>query len=300
MAQQAVPPAKQLFLALGAVYVIWGSTYLAMRIAVAGLPPFLMASGRFLVCGTLLLAILRWQGAAWPTRREWLAALPVGALMFVTGNGTVAYAEKSISSGVAAVICGTMPLWLAGFGRLFGERTTPREWLAMVLGVGGVVLLSLGDELKAEALAAVVLCLAPISWALGSMLSRRLPVAKGLMSAATQMLCGGAVMIPVALLRGERLTGVPPTDSLLAWLYLATFGSLVAYSAYTWLLQNARPAIATSYAYVNPAVAVLLGVTVGHEQPSPYLGGAMLSIVTATVLVMWKPRPPAALSRSAT
>ena len=293
MTQPAAAPARTLVLALGAVYVIWGSTYLAMRVAVEGLPPFMMASARFLVCGSLLIAILRARGTPWPSRRNWLAALPVGGLMFVTGNGTVAYAERTISSGVAAVICGTMPLWLAGFGRFFGEKTSPREWMAMVLGIAGVVILSLGGELRVEAFSAVILCLAPISWALGSLLSRRLPVAKGLMSAATQMIAGGLLMIPVSVLTGERMTAVPPTPSILAWLYLATFGSLVAYSAYTWLLQNARPAIATSYAYVNPAVAVLLGLTLGGEPASPNLAAAMALIVGATVLVMWKGRPPA-------
>ncbi|HEY0882703.1 MAG TPA: EamA family transporter, partial [Archangium sp.] len=128
--------------ALAAVYVIWGSTYLAMRVAVEGVPPFFMASTRFILCGLILLAFLRWRGAPWPTRREWLAALPVGVLMFVLGNGTVAVAEKYLSSGVAAVVCGTMPLWVAAMGRFFGEKTSVREWMALVIGFAGVAILS--------------------------------------------------------------------------------------------------------------------------------------------------------------
>ena len=143
MSPTAAPTPRFVIPALAAVYVIWGSTYLAMRIAVEGLPPFLMASTRFITTGVVLLLFLRARGTAWPTRREWLYATPVGTLMFVLGNGTVAVAEKHLSSGVAAVVCGTMPLWVAALGRFFGEKTSPREWLALVLGLhrrGGVVL----------------------------------------------------------------------------------------------------------------------------------------------------------------
>ncbi len=201
------PASSQRFVipALAAVYFIWGSTYLAMRVAVEGLPPFMMASARFVLTGLVLLGFLKVRGAPWPTLKQWLAATPVGALMFVLGNGTVAYAEKHISSGVAAVVCGTMPLWVAAFGRFFGEKTTPREWLALVLGFGGVAVLSMGGELKADPFSAVVLFAAPLSWALGSLLARRLPLATGLMSAATQMLAGGVVMAFVSLAaRGKR------------------------------------------------------------------------------------------------
>lgn len=285
------PNARTVALALLAVYVVWGSTYLAMRVAVEGLPPFMMASARFLVCGALLLAFLRWRGAAWPTSREWLSALPVGALMFVTGNGTVAVAEQHLSSGVAAVVCGTMPLWLAALGHFFGQRASAREWLALVLGFAGVVVLSAGGELRGEPISALLLFCAPVSWAAGSLLSKKLPLAKGLMSAATQMLTGGAVMVVVSVLAGERVPTSVPRASLLAWAYLATFGSLVAYSAYTYLLANTRPAIATSYAYVNPVVAVIIGVALGGEHVGPEVVTAVLLIVAATVLVMLKPRP---------
>lgn len=284
------PHARTVALALLAVYVIWGSTYLAMRVAVAGLPPFMMAGARFIVCGALLLAFLRLRGVAWPTAREWLAALPVGALMFVTGNGTVAVAEQHLSSGVAAVVCGTMPLWLAALGHLFGERASPREWLALVLGFAGVVVLSAGGELRGDPTSALLLFAAPISWAAGSLLARRLPLAKGMMSAATQMLTGGAVMAVVSLVTGEKVPASVPVNSALAWLYLATFGSLLAYTAYTYLLANTRPAIATSYAYVNPIVAVIIGVVLGGEHAGPEVLVAVALIAGATVLVMLKPR----------
>lgn len=278
--------------ALAAVYVIWGSTYLAMRIAVEGLPPFMMASARFILTGAILLAFLRMRGAAWPTRREWLYATPVGTLMFVFGNGTVAFAEKHISSGVAAVVCGTMPLWVAALGRFFGEKTTGREWLALVLGFGGVAVLGFGGELRAEPWSAFILFLAPMSWALGSLLARKLPLAKGLMSAATQMLTGGLMMAVVSAVAREEVPLSPPTNSVLAWIYLAIFGSLVAYSAYTYLLANARPSVATSYAYVNPAIAVAMGVGMGGEHAGPEVFVAVALIIAATVLVIRRPSPP--------
>jgi drug/metabolite transporter (DMT)-like permease len=271
---------------LAAVYVIWGSTYLAMRIAVESLPPFFMAGTRFLLTGTVLLVFLRARGAPWPTVRQWLYSLPVGGLMFVLGNGTVAFAEKHLSSGLAAVICGTMPLWVAAMGPLFGEKTSPREWAALVLGFCGVAVLGLGGELRAEPFAAALVFAAPISWALGSLLARRLPLPKGLMSAATQMLAGGAMMALLSVGVGEPVPWHPARASVLAWAYLAVFGSLVAYSAYTYLLANTRPAVATSYSYVNPALAVFIGAAAGGEHVGPETLVAVALIISATVLVM--------------
>lgn len=287
----AAPTPRFVIPALAAVYLIWGSTYLAMRVAVEGLPPFMMASTRFILTGVVLLGFLRARGTPWPTRREWLYATPVGVLMFVLGNGTVAVAEKHLSSGVAAVVCGTMPLWVAALGRFFGEKTSLREWLALVLGFGGVAVLSFGGELKAEPFSAVILFIAPVSWALGSLLARRLPLAKGLMSAATQMLTGGLVMSLVSVVAREEVPVNPPLRSVLAWVYLAIFGSLVAYSAYTYLLANARPSVATSYAYVNPAIAVAMGVGMGGEHAGPEIFIAVALIIAATVLVIRKPAP---------
>lgn len=282
----AAPKVPFVVPALGAVYFIWGSTYLAMRVAVEGLPPFFMASTRFIATGLVLLAILRVRGAPWPTLREWLYAVPVGALMFVTGNGTVAVAEMHISSGVAAVVVGTMPLWLAAMAPLFGEKTSAREWVGLGLGFAGVAVLSLGGELRANPVYAALLFAAPLSWALGSLLARKLPLAKGLMSAATQMLMGGLVMAVVSLVAREGVPTAPPASALVAWAYLAVFGSLVAYSAYTYLLRNTRPAVATSYSYVNPVIAVMIGAGFGHEHVGPEIVVAVGLIVAATVLVV--------------
>lgn len=287
----ALPPSvpsqpRTVILALGAVYLIWGSTYLAMRLAVEALPPFMMASVRFLLVGSVMLTFLRARGAPWPTRREWLVSLPVGVLMFVLGNGTVAFAEKHISSGIAAVVCGTMPLCAAAMGPLFGEKTSSREWVGMALGFGGVALLGFGKELRGEPLYTAMLCVAPISWAAGSLLARKLPLPKGLMSAATQMLTGGAVMAVVSLTSGEKAPAEIPLSAGLSWIYLCVFGSLVAYSAYTYLLRATRPAVATSYSYVNPAIAVGMGALFGHEDVGPEVILAVTLIVVATALVV--------------
>lgn len=277
-------------LALALVYVVWGSTYLAMRVAVAAIPPYLMAGTRFVAVGVLLFAVLWARGAPWPRWREWGGALVVALFMFVVGNGAVSYAEQRISSGIAALVCGTMPAWTAALGRFFGEKTSLREWAGLLLGIGGVVVLSLGFDLRAELVPALVLSAAPVAWALGSLLSRRMPLAPGLMSPATQMLQGGAVMVAVGLARGERWPEHVPLDAWLAWGYLAVFGSLVAYSAYAYLLRTTRAAVATSYSYVNPPIAVLLGALVAGEAIGPETVASILLVGGATALVLWRPK----------
>jgi drug/metabolite transporter (DMT)-like permease len=272
--------------ALLVVYVVWGSTYLAMREVVHYVPPFLMAGTRFVLMGAVLFGILALRGEPLPTRQGWVASAPVGVLMFVMGNGTVALAEKSIDSGVAAVVCGTMPLCMSAMRLLFGERTTRREWTAMLLGLLGVASLYFGKHLTFHITASLLLMLAPLSWALGSILTRRLPLPLGLMAAATQMVTGGVVGLMVSLALREGLPPYIPTSALLSWLYLCIFGSLLAFSAYTYLLRNARPALAVSYAYVNPPVALALGVAFGHEQAGPEVFVATLLVVLATVLVV--------------
>jgi drug/metabolite transporter (DMT)-like permease len=273
-----------LLLALAAVYIVWGSTYLAMRIAVEGLPPMLMGAVRFSIAGAILMAYLASRGHALPTVRQWIHALPVGGLLFVGGNGLVAIAEQSISSGIA-----TMPLWMALLALASGERPRRREWLGLAVGFAGVVALSSGAELRADLGASIVLLLSPLSWAIGSLLARRLPMPSGLMAAAAQMLAGGALLFVVSAARGERWPAAAPLDALLAVIYLIVFGSLIAFTAYSWLLRHARPAVATSYAYVNPALAVLLGAALGAEQVGwATLVATPLIVAAVAVIVLGK------------
>ena len=264
--------------ALGAVYVIWGSTYYALRVGLEGFPPFVMAGTRFLVAGALLYGALRLRGAQRPSLREWRASALIGFLLLAVGNGAVTWAEQWVSSGLAALVVATMPLWTALLSRATGTRIVGRDWLGLTVGFAGVALLSLGGELRAHGLAALVLSIAPISWALGSVLSRRVQLPSGAMATATEMLTGGAMMMLFGLVRGEQLAAPPPLRSWLAFGYLVVFGSLVAFSAYNHLLRHVRPSLATSYAYVNPLIAMLLGVGLGGESiaRSTWLAAAVI------------------------
>jgi drug/metabolite transporter (DMT)-like permease len=252
---------------LAAVYVIWGSTYLVMRWAIAGFPPLIMSGVRFIVAGGAMLAFLAARGAPLPDRRQWRAAAPIGALLFVGGNGFVALGEVHIGSGVAAVVVATMPLWMALFARAAGERARPREWLGIALGFAAVAILSSGSDLRADLGSTLFLLLAPLAWAAGSMLSRRAPGGPaGLFGmAAAEMFLGGVAALALGLAVGERMSGLPSVSALLAMLYLIVFGSLLGFSAYSWLLRHTRPVLATSYAFVNPLLAVALGAALGGE-----------------------------------
>jgi drug/metabolite transporter (DMT)-like permease len=270
---------------LATLYLVWSSTYLALRYLVDAAPVLLSCGARFVLAGLVLYVGSRISGGERPSMRAWIAAIPSGGLLFLVGNGFVALAETSVGSGLAAVACAAMPLFLAVFGALSGERTSRAEWLGLGLGFGGVVLLGAAD-LRASSVAGLLLGLAPIGWALGSLLAKRLPLAKGAMAPATQMITGGVVDFVAGLVRGERFDAVPPTRAWLAFAYLVVFGSIAAFSAYAYLLRTTRPAIATSYAYVNPMLAVLLGVAVGHEHLAPTALVATLLVVGGVALTM--------------
>jgi drug/metabolite transporter (DMT)-like permease len=293
LARPAVDP--RLALSLLAVYVIWGSTYLAIHVAIQELPPLLVASMRFAAAGLVLLLIARLRGALWPKARDWLRVLPIGALLFAGGNGFIAIAQQSVTSGGAAVVCAMMPLWIGVLGTLTGDHPTRREWFALVIGFVGVAVLMGGPSLAGDPLHIVLVILAPISWALGSILARRLPGEVGrdpFMLPAMEMLTGAAVLALGGALLGERL---PTHASATAWLavgYLWLFGSLIGFTAYNWLLRNARPVVATSYAYVNPILAVLIGAGLSGEPLGATTLVANVLIVLAVFLVLRRPRPP--------
>ncbi len=286
----------RLIASLAAVYLIWSSTYLAMRVAVEELPPLLMASMRFLAAGGVLLAVALRRGATIPAPRDWLRLAPSGGLLFLGGNGFVAIAETSIGSGGAAVVCATMPLWVGVLGRLLGATVPAREWLSLVLGFVGVVVLMGGPSLEGRHEHIALLVCSPMLWALGSLLSRRTKDIGGahasLVGPAVQMLIGGAVLAVAALIHRESL---PAHASTTAWLsvgYLFVFGSVVGFTAYAWLLGNARPVVATSYAYVNPVLAVLVGAAL-HGEPLGWTTlVANVLIVGAVMLALRRPAPP--------
>jgi drug/metabolite transporter (DMT)-like permease len=278
--------------ALLSLYLIWGSTYYAMRVALATLPPYLMAAPRFLIAGLLLFLFLRWRGAPWPQPREWLAAGAVGTLLLVMGNGFVAMAERTVDSGTAATIVATMPLWMAAVGWFWGERPKTRELVGLGFGFAGIVVLNGGGGLSLRGIDGLAILLAPIAWAVGSLWSRRLPMPAGLMSTACQMILGGLLMFLVALARGERLHGPVSGATFAAVGYLIVFGSLIAFSAYGFLLRATRPLIATSYAYVNPLVALVIGAALGGEQLSARkLAACTLTVIGVLVVTLSRHSP---------
>lgn len=272
-------------LALLAVYVVWGSTYLAILVALEGFPPMLMAGVRFLAAGIALFAVLWLRGAAAPTRRQWLWSAVIGTLLLVGGNGGVVVAEQWVASGVAALGVATVPLWAALFGGLWGRWPRRVEWLGLLIGFAGVALLNLGGDLGSQPLGALALLVAAVSWAFGSVWSKRLDLPVGLMASAAQMLGASGVFLLLSAGLGERLDGAPGARAVLALLYLIVFGSVVAFSAYTFLLRRVSPALATSYAYVNPAVALALGVLLANERISALVIAAMLVILGGVALI---------------
>jgi drug/metabolite transporter (DMT)-like permease len=272
-------------LALLTVYVIWGSTYLAIRFALEGFPPFLMAGGRFLIAGGALYGFQRLRGAPNPPRAQWLGAGAVGALLLLGGNGGVVFAEQSIASGLAALGLATVPVWTAIFAALWGQRPSRGEWLGVGVGFIGVVLLNLEGDMRANPLGAVAIMISAICWALGTVWSRRLALPAGLMASAVEMLVGGALMLGVSAITGERLAAAPDLRPVLALAYLIVFGSLIAFSAYGYLLRRVRSTVAASYAYVNPVVAVGLGAALAGERITLVGLLAMAAILAGVALV---------------
>ncbi len=274
----------RVIVALLSVYLIWGSTYLGIRVALSGFAPFQMLSLRFLLAGGVLYAVLRARGMSAPTWAQWKASAIVGGLLLGGGTGLVAFAEQWVASGLAAVWVATMPLWAALFAGLFGRWPRRSEWIGMGLGIAGVALLQGESNLQANPIGMIALTGATMCWAFGSVWSRRLPLPSGLMASAAEMLAGGALLTLLSFLTGEKMPA-PTPGSILALLYLIVFGSLIAFSAYGYLLRHVRPTIATSYAYVNPIVAVGLGLVLAGEPIGPHGVLAMFAILIGVGMV---------------
>ncbi|MFT3791671.1 MAG: drug/metabolite exporter YedA [Rudaea sp.] len=261
-------PRALILLALVGVYVIWGSTYYGLRVALTGFPPFALAAIRFVIAGGLLYALLRWRGGAAPTRRQWFNCLVTGTLLLGIGNGGVCYAEQTVASGIAAVAVASAALFMAIVAGWYGQWPNRMEWVGLVIGFVGIVVLNLGGELRGSPAGAFALVLSPVAWAFGSVWSKHQGMPEPMMSAAAQMLAGSVPLAVVSFFSGEHFSAVPDSTSMAAMAYLVVFGSLLGFSAYIYLLHHTRPALASSYAYVNPPVAVLVGVLFGGEAVS--------------------------------
>jgi drug/metabolite transporter (DMT)-like permease len=285
-----------------AVYLLWGSTFLGIKFAVETIPPLLMAAGRFLLAGTALYGVLRLRGAAAPTAAQWRGGAVTGALLLLGGNGLVTWGQQTVPSGRAALIIATTPLWMLVLSWLFygGGRPSGRVCLGLLVGFAGAALLvrpgSGGEGGSPAGLAA--LFLSPLLWSVGTLEARRnRPTEDALLTSALQMLTGGAMLLVAGTLLGEwprLLAAGVSARSAAAFFYLSLLGGLVGFTTYAWLLRVASPAALSTYAYVNPLVAVLLGWLVAGEE----LGWGVLVpaglVVGAVALITLPPARAAA------
>jgi drug/metabolite transporter (DMT)-like permease len=276
-----------LVLCLAATWLVWGSTYLAIKWALLSFPPFFQMGTRFLVAGALLMAWMRWRGAAWPGQRQWLHALIVGSLMLGGGMGGTAFSEQTVGSGLVVAFIAVVPLMIAGLNLLWGVVPGRLELAGVALGLGGVLMLTQGTGFQASPSGLVAITTACVCWSLGSVLSqRRFPLAPGAMGFASEMLCGGAVLLAVSALSGEAPQWPPQPLAVAAWFYLVVFGSLIAFNAYMVLLARTPSALASSYTLVNPVIAMLLGVTVAGEAVSRFEWACAGVVLMGVVLLL--------------
>ncbi|HVG19150.1 MAG TPA: drug/metabolite exporter YedA [Blastocatellia bacterium] len=292
---QERPSRLKLVLAFAAVYIIWGSTYLAIRYAIETLPPLLMAGVRFILAGAALYTWARLRGVTHSGRINWRSAAIIGGLLLLGGNGAVVLAERSVPSGLAALLIATEPLIivLLDWARPGGARPSGRVALGVMLGLVGMVVLigpvGIAGDSQVRFAGAALLVVATLSWAAGSLYAARTKVADSpLMTAAAQMLAGGALLLLAGLVTGEAGrfdAGQMSLRSIAAFGYLIIFGSLVGFTSYSWLLKVTPPSLASTYAYVNPVVAVLLGWAFAGEPLTLRTMLAAAIIIAAVVII---------------
>ncbi len=289
----------RLLAAFAAVYVVWGSTYLAIRFAIESIPPFLMMGARFLLAGGILYVWLRARGVERPSLRHWKSATAIGALMLLGGMGLVAWSQQTVPSGLAALLVATVPLWIAVLSWFSGDdRPSTGSITGLLLGFAGILLLIGPEQLagsgRVNPIGALALTVASISWAIGSLYSRRAAQhASQSLATAMSMLAGGVLLVGAGAALGE-FEGLSvlaiSVKSLLSLAYLVVFGSLVAFSAYIWLMKATTPARAATYAYVNPVIALVLGWALVGEALTTRTVIAALVIVAAVSSIVSRKR----------
>lgn len=284
-----MPNSKQTLLiviALFCTYFIWGSTYLAIRFGIESFPPFLMAGVRFTLAGVILYTVMRFMGSKNPTLSEWKGASIVGLLLPALGNGTVCYVQQTVSSSVAALAIATAPIWMAIFSSVWGHHITRQEWVGIFLGVLGIGLLNLGGSLHGDYVSALLLIFAAASWSFGSIWGKHLPMPKGLMGAACQMIAGGIALMIASTYFNESWPENISAKSWGAMLFLIVLGSIVAYSAFQYLLKAVRPLIASSNTFVNPVVAFAVGIWFANEHVTQNEVIALAVILLGVALIL--------------
>jgi len=288
------PPRARLLLAYLSVFIVWGSTYLAIRIGVKDLPPAVFAGSRFLISGVIMMLFARLSGRHIPSSKRDIRTLSiVGIFLLVGGNGLVVWSEQWVHSGLAALIIATVPLFMSSIDSLVpgGHKLPPLGWLGIVIGLGGVVLLvspslGLGEGEAIYPLGILGLVSASFLWSLGSVYSKRRPVTGDIFAiTGIEMLAGGLVLMMIGTISGEIATFEMTTNGMLALLYLIVFGSIVGFTSYAYLLRHVPAAKASTYAYVNPGVAVFLGFLVLDEPVTLQTIFSMIVILGGVALV---------------
>lgn len=272
--------------ALFCTYFIWGSTYLAIKFGIESFPPFLMGGLRFTIAGILLYVVMRFLGAPNPTKQQWLGATAVGLLLPALGNGTVCYVQQTVSSSVAALAIATAPIWMAIFSSFWGHKITKQEWLGIAVGFMGIAMLNFGGSLHGQLFSALLLIFAAATWSFGSVWGKYLSMPAGLMAPACQMLMGGIALLIFSAVQGEQYPNAVSLKSWGAMLFLIVLGSLVAYSAYQYLLKTVRPLVASSNTFVNPIVAFAVGIWLANEKVTHNEYIALAVILVGVFLVL--------------
>lgn len=283
-----------ILIAFFCVYVFWGGTYLGMKFALVSFPPFIMAGIRHTTAGLILSTIAFIKKESFPTKKEILNAALVGALLLLGGNGLVAYAEMRVPSSIASLIIASVPLWISGLNWVGGDKKKPStlEFVGLFLGFTGILVLAFqgsNTSMNIDVIGIALLLIASFSWSVGSLYSKRSEMPKSsFFNVSFQMLVGGTLLLIFSTLLGEYKLFNPSnitTQSILAMFYLIVFGSIIAYSAYIWLFKNVNPTLASTNAFVNPVVALILGWSLANEVLSPQAIIASILIIGAVVIL---------------
>jgi drug/metabolite transporter (DMT)-like permease len=274
-------------LCLFAIYVIWGTTYLAIRIGLQELRPFFMLGTRLVVAGGGFLLVLIMLGASLPTRKQWLNAAFLGTLMLVIGIGCVSVAEQWVSSGAAVALISINPLCTALWQVAFGRRPTTLEWVAIIIGAIGTVVMVLGQDFQASLFGTAIILIGVGCWTLGTSLAHKLDMPHGGMGFAAEMLSAGVIALIVSAALGEHWNLPTTTHVWGAWAYLVVFGSLIAFSAYRYIVDRVSATLATTYAYANPPVALFVGWWLGEEHFSANTFVGLPIVLIAVALHAW-------------
>jgi len=272
---------------LASVYIIWGTTYYAIKVGVSDAAPYFLVGTRFVVAGGILILFLRLRRVPWPTLAQWRGAAILGVILLVMGLGSVTVAEQWVSSGATVALISVMPLMAAAWSGVFGRWPQPIEWLAIAVGAGATLFMVAGADLRASPLGTGLILLACCAWAFGSVLTSRIEAAHGAMGFAAEMLIGGLVALAISAAIGESWALPDSAPVWWAWAYLVVFGSLIAFSAYRTLIEIANPTLAATYAYVNPPVALLVGWWLGDERFSPNVLIGLPIVLGAVGLLAW-------------